>query len=57
MQVPYLEGGHYLCDGVIRKWDGPSAKVRSPILNQNSDEPNIMGKHLLLKIKSGDIDV
>lgn len=40
---PYLEGKNYLVNGEIKTWEGPSAKVRSPILIQNSDQENILG--------------
>jgi hypothetical protein len=43
---PFLEGKTYLVNGEIRTWDGPSCNVRSPVLNQNSDEDNILGIYM-----------
>lgn len=40
---PHLEGKSYLVNGEIKTWNGATAKVRSPVLIQNSDQDNILG--------------
>ena len=41
---PFLEGKNYLVNGEVRAWTGDVAKVRSPVLNQGSDDENVLGK-------------
>lgn len=42
---PYYEGNTYLSGGEIKKWTGKTAKVKSPVLIQDSDEENVMGAY------------
>jgi len=45
---PYLEGDFYLANGELKKWTGPSMKVKSPVLSHDSDEPTVLGSYPMM---------
>jgi hypothetical protein len=40
---PYLHGDYWLVNGEMKKWNGPVAKVNSPIFIKGKNEPVCIG--------------